>query len=96
MRRRAPRRLGLAVERLAAQVAPVSLLADVQRVWVPTVGPAVAGEAEPVAEGRGVLTVSCSSAVWAHELDLLGPSIVAGLNQRLGGASIKALRYRVG
>ncbi len=96
MRRRAPRRVGLAVEPLAGQLAPVSLLADVQSAWASAVGAAIAGEAQPVAERGGVLTVSCSSAVWAHELDLLGPSIVDGLNQRLEGAPVRGLRCRVG
>jgi predicted nucleic acid-binding Zn ribbon protein len=60
-------------------------LADVQRAWPATVGDSIAGQAEPTAERGGVITVSCAASVWAQELDLMGPQIVARLNQALGG-----------
>ena len=62
--------------------APATLLADVQAVWEGVVGPALAREAEPSARAGGVLTVACSSSLWAHELDLMGPVVVGQPERR--------------
>ena len=67
------------------ELAPATLLAQVQRVWPATVGEAIAAEAQPTAERGGVVTISCSASVWAQELDLMAPKIIARLNERLGG-----------
>jgi predicted nucleic acid-binding Zn ribbon protein len=61
-------------------------------VWSDVVGAALAREAEPRSERDGVLTVACSSSLWAHELDLMGPVLVDRLNERLGGPRIRRLR----
>jgi predicted nucleic acid-binding Zn ribbon protein len=90
--RRSPRALELAVEELRNELAPATLLAEVQRRWPGAVGPAVAAEAQPTAERGGVLTISCSASVWAHELDLLGPEIIERLNGALERGSITRLR----
>ena len=62
--------------------------------------PAIAAEAEPVSEHDGVVTVACRSAVWAQELDLLAPDLVARLNGLVGaseeGGSVRGLRAVVG
>ena len=84
MRRRAPRPLRLALETVVGTAAPAGLLPRVQAAWADAVGPAVAGEAQPVGEREGVVRVACRSSVWAHELELLGPEIVDRLNARLG------------
>ena len=91
-RRRSPRSLELALDVLRDSVAPATLLADVQRVWPETVGSAIASEAVPTRERAGVLTVSCSASVWAQELDLMAPTIVERLNQRLDTGRIERLR----
>jgi predicted nucleic acid-binding Zn ribbon protein len=39
-----------------------------------------------------VLTITCRSAVWAQELDLMGPEVVARLNEALGRDAVTALR----
>jgi predicted nucleic acid-binding Zn ribbon protein len=96
VRRLAPRPLGPALERLSASWAPATPLAAVQRVWPDVAGPAVAREAHPLAERAGVVTVGCSSAVWAHELDLLGPALVEALNRALGGTPVRRLRCVTG
>ena len=90
--RRSPRQLGLAVEQIRDQLAPDTLLADVQRVWPEAVGEAIAAEAQPTAERGGALTVSCSASVWAHELDLMGPQILERLNGVLRTGRIDRLR----
>jgi predicted nucleic acid-binding Zn ribbon protein len=94
VRRRAPRRLALAVDAFAATLTPATPLARVQRVWAEAVGEAVAREAEPVAVRDATLTVACRSAVWAHELDLMSGEVVAALNEALGGPVLDALRCR--
>ena len=90
--RRSPRPLGGAVGQIRDQLAPLTLLAEVQREWLTAVGAAIAAEARPTAERGGVLTVSCSASVWAQELDLMAPMILERLNQELGGQRIGRLR----
>jgi predicted nucleic acid-binding Zn ribbon protein len=77
---------------LRDELAPATVLAEVQRVWVAVVGDAIAGEAAAVSERGGVLTVSCSGAVWAQELDLMAPAILERLNPRLSAGRITRLR----
>jgi predicted nucleic acid-binding Zn ribbon protein len=92
MRRRAPRPLSSAIAGLADQLAPRTTLGEVQRVWPAVVGAAVVKEATPTAERGGTLTISCRSSVWAQELDLMAPELVARLNAQLGDGRITALR----
>ncbi len=96
MSRRGPRPLAPAVESFVAAIAPAGLLGEVQRVWADAVGPVIAAEARPVAERDGTVTVACASAVWAHELALLAPSLVNALNTRLAPSRVSALRCRTG
>ena len=77
---------------LTDRLAPQTVLAEVQRVWPGAVGAAVAREATPASERGGVLTVICRSSVWAQELDLMGPELVARLNEALGGERLTRLR----
>jgi len=90
--RRSPRHLGLALDQMRDDLEPESLLAEVQRVWRETVGPAIAAEAEPTGERGGVVTVSCSASVWAQELDLMAPAIVERLNPALRTGRVSRLR----
>jgi predicted nucleic acid-binding Zn ribbon protein len=82
----------LALDHLADELAPDTLLAAVQRAWADVVGPSIAAEAEPTAERGGVVTVSCAASVWAQELDLMGPQIVARLNAALSRDAVQRLR----
>ena len=54
-------------------------------MWADAVGEAIAGEAGPTSERGGILTVSCSAAVWAQELDLMAPVILERLNRSSAG-----------
>jgi predicted nucleic acid-binding Zn ribbon protein len=67
-------------------------LADVQRVWPKAVGELVAAQAEPTGERDGVLVVTCASAVWAQELDLMAPDLVGRINGLLDGGTVHGLR----
>jgi predicted nucleic acid-binding Zn ribbon protein len=92
MRRPAPRPVAYAVEALAGALAPQTPLARVQSAWADAAGPAVAGRAHPRAVRGGVVTVACREAVWAQELELLGPHIAARLNAALGEEIVQRLR----
>ncbi|HKH16025.1 MAG TPA: DUF721 domain-containing protein [Solirubrobacteraceae bacterium] len=92
MRRRAPRPLATALDRLTAELAPATLLAEVQRAWPEAAGDAFAAQSQPLAERDGVITVACTSAVWAQELDLLSERVVERLNQSLGRPAVRGLR----
>jgi predicted nucleic acid-binding Zn ribbon protein len=92
MRRREPRPLGTAIAALTDRLAPRTVLADVQRVWPAAVGDVIAAQAEPTGARDGVLVITCASAVWAQELDLMGPELLAQLNARLEGAELRRLR----
>jgi predicted nucleic acid-binding Zn ribbon protein len=94
--RRAPRPLSAALEGLTRSLAPASTLARVQQIWEPTAGPAIAQAARPTAEHDGVLTVTCTAAVWAQELDLMADQLTASLNAALGSEAIRELRCRTG
>jgi predicted nucleic acid-binding Zn ribbon protein len=96
VRRRAPRSLGAALAEVTAGLAPATALARVQGCWADAVGELVASEAQPVAERDGTVTVACRSAVWAQELELLGPDLLDKLNATLGDRPLTQLRFRVG
>jgi predicted nucleic acid-binding Zn ribbon protein len=94
--RRAPRPLSLAVERLQEALAPATPLARIQSRWAETVGPAIAACARPVAERRGVLTISCDAATWAAELQMMGPELAERLNAALGEPLVAEVHCRTG
>ena len=96
MRRPGPRPLSGALEGVLRDVAPATLLARVQAAWGEVAGPRLAAAASPVSERDGVVTVGCESGVWAQELELLGPDILAGLETALGGRLVTKLRFVVG
>jgi len=91
-RRRGPRPAALSVGALVDRLAPATVLAEVQRIWPEVAGPVIAAEATPTGERGGTVTITCRSAVWAQELDLMGPDLVARLNAALGHEAVTALR----
>ncbi len=93
--RLAPRRAGGAVGRLLRDLQPASLLAEVQRVWPAAVGSVLAAHATPTAERAGVISVTCESAVWAHELALMAGELIARLDGQLGTGAVRELRCGV-
>ena len=90
--RSSPRSLGFALHSLRDELAPDTLLAAVQRAWPAAVGEMIAAEAAPSAERAGVITISCSAAVWAQELDLMGTELLRRLNHTLGSERVVRLR----
>jgi predicted nucleic acid-binding Zn ribbon protein len=95
-RSRAPRPLAHALGELTDSLAPRTVLGRVQTVWERATGPAIASVARPAAEREGVLSVICESSVWAQELDLLSPELIAAVNSALGEDAIVKLRCRTG
>jgi predicted nucleic acid-binding Zn ribbon protein len=93
MRRNGPRPVSFALDALADQLEPPTVLAAVQRVWPASAGTFV-GSAEPISERDGVLTVACDSSVIASELDLMSELVVERLNERLGRPVIERLKTR--
>ena len=75
MRRQGPRPLSSVLAKVSGGLAPATALARVQGLWAEVAGELVASEAEPVSECDGVLTVRCSSSVWAQELELLSDDL---------------------
>ena len=92
MSRRQPRAAGDAIRALADSLAPATTLGAVQRVWEEAVGAAFAPHAKPTGEAGGTLTVTCTSAVWAQELDLMAPAVLARLDDLLGAGRVRSLR----
>ena len=91
--RRSPRSLAEAFDTLTEELAPRTLLGDVQRAWGQAVGEQIAAQASPTTERGGVITVACAASVWAQELDLMAPQILARLNATLGGGDrVRRLR----
>jgi predicted nucleic acid-binding Zn ribbon protein len=77
---------------LTGDLAPRTLLAEVQRAWPEAVGSAIAGQAAPTSERGGVVTISCAASVWAQELDLMAPQIILRLNASLTDGEVRKLR----
>lgn len=99
--RREPRRIGPALDAVVAGVRPATLLARLQEAWPVAVGPVLAGEARPVAERGGVVTVECRSAAWAQELELMSRDLLERLRAALGEgargpAGVRELRVVAG
>jgi predicted nucleic acid-binding Zn ribbon protein len=99
MRRVGARPLSAALEQFVRTAAPATLLARVQSEWAEVAGRTVAAAAAPVSEREGVVKVACESAVWAAELELLAPDLLARLNAKLGSedaGSVTRLRFVIG
>ena len=93
--RRSPRPLSVALGPLQDAWTPETLLGEVQAVWIKAVGGVIAAEARPVSERGGVVTVACSAAVWAQELDLMSATLVERLNGCLRSGGVTRLRCTV-
>ena len=96
MRRRAPRALSFALDRVTAGLEPATTLARVQGCWADALGEVVSTEARPVSERDGVVTATCRSSLWAQELELMGPDLVEKLNAALGDQAVTQLRFKTG
>jgi predicted nucleic acid-binding Zn ribbon protein len=96
MRRLAPRPIGRALDQALPAARPAGLLAEVQSAWPAVAGAALAASANPVSERAGTVTVACESAVWAQELELLGPDLTRRVDEAVSGGRVERLRFIVG
>jgi predicted nucleic acid-binding Zn ribbon protein len=91
---REPQRLGdilnPALDRLAT-----SEQARAYGAWARAAGEQVASGARPRHFGRGLLTVECSSSVWANELTYLGSQILRRMDEIAPGHPVKRFRFVV-
>ncbi len=76
-------------DRFARRRSPIPM-----REWKLAVGPRIADRAHPVSLERGVLLLKVTTSVWANELQMLAPELVARL--RVCGHAVDQLRFRVG
>jgi predicted nucleic acid-binding Zn ribbon protein len=82
------------MQTLSSTLLPQSPLGRVQSIWEAAVGADIAAHASPVAERDGTLTVRCSGAVWAAELEMRAGELAELLNAQLQPhASISRLRF---
>jgi predicted nucleic acid-binding Zn ribbon protein len=89
-----PKRLGdilnPALDRLAT-----SEQARAYGAWARAAGSQVASGARPRHFARGLLTVECSSSVWANELTYLGGQILRRMDEIAPGHPVKRFRFVV-
>ncbi len=74
-----------------------SVLASVRAAWPEATGPGTVNHAYPIRRSRaGVVTVACSDAVWAHEMDARAEQLEARLADILEDPSaVSGLRFVV-
>jgi predicted nucleic acid-binding Zn ribbon protein len=94
-RRRAPRQAGEAFRLARDLAAPKTGLASVQAAWAGALGAQIAEVAQPISERSGTLTVECTNAMWAQELDLMQTQLLERLKEALGEGAPEALKFRV-
>jgi predicted nucleic acid-binding Zn ribbon protein len=94
-RRRAPRQAGEAFRVARDLAAPKTGLASAQANWSAAVGAQIAEVARPISERSGTLTVECTNAMWAQELDLMQTQLLERLREALGEGAPEALKFRV-
>ena len=61
--------------------------------WPQAVGETIARRTRAVSFHAGVLNVEVEGAAWRHELSVLKRDLIRRLNQRLGGAVVRDLRF---
>ena len=87
-----PKRLGdilsVALGRMAT-----SEQARAYAAWARASGDQVASGARPRHFSRGVLTVECTSSVWANELTYLGGQIIRRMDELAPGHPVKRFRF---
>ncbi len=74
---------------------PVRVLRIAER-WEEAVGPEIAAHCRPVSLRGGTLEASVDSSVWAQQLQLRKPEILAALRDTLGEEAPDDLRFHSG
>lgn len=75
---------------------PSNAVGALARAWPAVVGEMAAGQSVPVRRSRaGVVSVACSSAAWAQELNARRDELAERLRQEAPGVSVDRLRFTV-
>jgi hypothetical protein len=91
------KRIGEAVRAELGRFGSTGSMADIVGAWPRVVGETVGANAWPARVGRdGTLHVAASSSVWAFELGQLEGEILPRLQEALGKAAPKRLRFAPG
>lgn len=89
-----PKRLGDILSSALGRLA-TSDRARAYAAWARAAGEQVASGARPRHFSRGVLTVECTSSVWANELTYLGGQILRRMEEVAPGHPVKRFRFVV-
>lgn len=87
-----PKRLGDVLSTALGRMA-TSDQARAYAAWARAAGGQVASSARPRHFSRGVLTVECTSSVWANELTYLGGQILRRMDEITPGHPVKRFRF---
>jgi len=87
-----PKRLGDILSAALGRMA-TSDQARAYAAWARAAGGQVASGARPRHFSRGVLTVECTSSVWANELTYLGGQILRRMDEIAPGHPVKRFRF---
>ena len=87
-----PQRLGDILSAALGRMA-TSDQARAYAAWARAAGEQVASGARPRHFSRGVLTVECTSSVWANELTYLGGQILRRMDEIAPGHPVKRFRF---
>ena len=90
-----PRRIGEVLYQALARL-ETSDQARAYGAWARAAGRQIASGARPKAFSRGVLTVECTSSVWANELTYLGDQLLRRMREVAPDHPVKRLRFMVG
>ena len=96
MSRGRERKISGAIQRLVAEIAPQDPITRIRMAWPKVVGDSIAKETYPSSLRGGVLTITCSSSVWAQELDLLSRKVLERLDEEFENSLAQRLRCVVG
>jgi predicted nucleic acid-binding Zn ribbon protein len=66
---------------------------QLQQVFATVVGPAVAPMCQALSLDRGTLLVATRTGALAQQLQMEMPTVIAALNERLGGDQVQRLRF---
>ncbi|MBK5232137.1 MAG: DUF721 domain-containing protein [Thermoleophilia bacterium] len=89
-----PKPIGATLGRALDPVAPMTPLAELQRIWPSVVGPGIAAVTKVSKERDGTVTIECESTVWAAELEMMGPQFREKLRPLMGDQTPEKLRFR--
>lgn len=89
-----PRRIGEILDPALSRLA-TSDQARAYGAWARAAGQPIAAAARPRGFSRGVLSVECSSSVWANELTYLGDQLLRRMDELAPGHPVKRFRFVV-